>query len=84
MSSVPAGTAPPERRRELVNFGGNVTWQARCYRPRNEEEVLQILGRHRSERVRAIGSLHSWSDIAVTPGVTLDMSEPRRRAVRQG
>jgi hypothetical protein len=75
MSSVPAGTAPSQRRRELVNFGGNVTWQARCYRPRNEQEVLQILGRHRSERVRAIGSLHSWSDIAVTPGVTLDMSE---------
>jgi len=63
-----------EQRRTLVNFGGNSRWQARCYRPRDEQAVLNILERHRSERIRAIGSLHSWSDIAKVSGVTLDMS----------
>ncbi len=65
----------PGERRTLANFGGNRRWQARCYRPRDEEEVLAILGRHRTERIRAIGSLHSWSEIATVEGVTLDLSE---------
>jgi FAD/FMN-containing dehydrogenase len=60
--------------RALVNFGGNRRWVARRYRPRDEHEVLEILGRHRSQRVRAVGSLHSWSDIVVAPDVALDMS----------
>ena len=64
-----------ERLQALVNFGRNLRWQSRCYRPRNEDEVLEILERHRSERIRAIGSLHSWSDVAKVAGVTLDMSE---------
>jgi FAD/FMN-containing dehydrogenase len=60
--------------RPLVNFGGNRVWRARWYRPRNEQEVLEILERHRSKRIRAIGSLHSWSDTAVVSGVAVDMS----------
>ena len=47
-----------ERLRTLVNFGRNLRWQSRCYRPRDEDEVLEILERHRSERIRAVGSLH--------------------------
>jgi len=74
MSSVPTAAQQSEDRRTFVNFGGNLTWHAGCYRPRNEDEVLQILARHRSEQIRVIGSLHSWSDLGVTRGVTLDMS----------
>ena len=59
---------------DLVNFGGNQRWRASLYRPRDEREVLDILARHRSERVRAIGSLHSWSDVAAGADVALDMS----------
>jgi len=33
-----------ERRRTLVNFGRNLRWQALCYRPRNDDDVLEILG----------------------------------------
>jgi FAD/FMN-containing dehydrogenase len=62
-------------RRALVNFGGNRRWETRCYRPRDEQEVLAILGRHRSEQIRAIGSLHSWSEIAAVDGVTLDLGD---------
>jgi FAD/FMN-containing dehydrogenase len=60
--------------RRLVNFGGNRTWDARCYRPRDAEEVLDILARHRTERIRAIGSLHSWSRVAGGSSIVLDMS----------
>src|SRR5881394_3114145 len=64
-----------EQRRKLANFGRNLNWQSRWYRPRNDDDVLEILEKHRTERVRAIGALHSWSDVAQSDGVTLDMSE---------
>jgi len=64
-----------ERRRNLANFGRNLGWQSRWYRPRNDDDVLEIMERHRTERVRAIGALHSWSNIAQSDGVTLDMGE---------
>jgi hypothetical protein len=57
-----------------VNFGGNLTWRTRCYRPASEAEVLDILARHATGRIRVLGSKHSWSDIAVSGEVSLDMS----------
>jgi FAD/FMN-containing dehydrogenase len=60
--------------RALTNFGGNQTWRARCYQPRNEADVLAILARHRTGRVRVLGAGHSWSDVAVSSDVVLDMS----------
>jgi hypothetical protein len=65
--------ANPVIRRE-VNFGGNLTWQTRCYRPASEAEVLDILARYATGRIRVLGSKHSWSDIAVSGEVSLDMS----------
>lgn len=65
--------ANPVIQRE-VNFGGNLTWQTRCYRPASEAEVLDILARHATGRIRVLGSKHSWSDIAVSGEVSLDMS----------
>src|SRR5262245_42922121 len=43
------------------------------YRPRSESEVLQCLRRHRDERMRCIGSGHSWSPIFLTEGVLFDL-----------
>jgi L-gulono-1,4-lactone dehydrogenase len=57
-----------------TNFGGNQTWESRCYRPASEAEVLEILDRHGEGRIRAVGSKHSWSDIAAGTDVSLDMS----------
>ena len=58
----------------ITNFGGNVSFApARFYAPRSEAEVVEILARHRGERVRSIGSLHSWSHAAATRGVCLDL-----------
>jgi FAD/FMN-containing dehydrogenase len=59
---------------QQTNFGGNQTWRARCYVPADEQEVLKILARHADAPIRAFGGKHSWSDIAITDGVALDLS----------
>lgn len=60
--------------RRFVNFGGNQTWESRCYTPASEQEVIEILARHARETIRALGSLHSWSEIATDASVSLDLS----------
>jgi FAD/FMN-containing dehydrogenase len=58
----------------LTNFGGNVSFVPRhYYTPRDEREVLAVLDRHAGGHVRAIGSLHSWSDIAATDDAIVDL-----------
>src|SRR5262245_33553637 len=74
MASAPVREDDRGERCTLVNFGGNRTWETLRYCPRSEQEVLDILERHAKERIRVIGSLHSWSDAAVVSGVTIDMS----------
>ena len=69
-----ANTADPAERGPLTNFGGNHTSRPLRYRPSDDADVLAILDRYRHGPVRPFGSLHSWSDVAVTPGVALDMS----------
>jgi L-gulono-1,4-lactone dehydrogenase len=65
-------TAQPNCR--VINFGGNQTWRAHCYRPRYERDVLEILQRHRHGHVRPFGALHSWSDVAAGTDAAVDMS----------
>ena len=49
----------------ITNFGANVTFTPRHhYQPRSEGEVLEILAKHRGQRIHAAGSLHSWSEAA--------------------
>src|SRR5262249_53251285 len=58
----------------VTNFGGNTTFRpAGRYAPRSESELLDILRRHRGRRIRAIGRLHSWSDVTVCEDVLLDL-----------
>jgi FAD/FMN-containing dehydrogenase len=57
-----------------TNFGGNQTWESRCHQPATEAEVIEILDRTKNGRIRAMGSKHSWSDIAACTDVTLDLS----------
>ncbi len=59
---------------EIVNFGHNIRWTpSHSYRPTTEAELLEIMGRHRGEKLRVVASKHSWSPIAATEGVTIDM-----------
>ncbi|MEO2164445.1 MAG: FAD-binding protein, partial [bacterium] len=56
------------------NFGHNqVLRPSAAYTPADEQEVLQILDRHRGQRIRAVGRLHSWSEAVTGDGVLLDL-----------
>jgi len=58
----------------VENFGGNISFQpAHHYSPQSEAEVLEILVRHRGQRIKAIGRLHSWSEAARGDEVLLDL-----------
>jgi len=60
--------------RVLTNFGRNVSFRPKfLYAPRDEDEVRAVLEAHRGEPVRVIGALHSWSPLAETPGVVIDL-----------
>jgi FAD/FMN-containing dehydrogenase len=60
--------------KHLQNFGRNLDLRPSAYyEPRMESEVLEILGRHRGEKIRAIGSLHSWSSAPVSDGVVINL-----------
>lgn len=70
--------------RTLTNFGGNVSFRPKfLYAPATEDEVREILDRHRGEPIRVIGSLHSWSPIAETPGVAIDLRRMQRVEIRR-
>ncbi len=59
----------------IENFGRNVRIEpASIHRVDSEAEVLAILQANRRQQVRAIGSLHAWSDIAKTDGLVIEMS----------
>jgi FAD/FMN-containing dehydrogenase len=67
----------------IENFGRNVRFRARyCYCPRTQAEVLAVLARHAGQKIRVIGSLHSWSDVTACPEVILDMRRLNRVEVR--
>jgi FAD/FMN-containing dehydrogenase len=58
----------------LRDFGRTVRFSPRHrYTPADETELLDILDRHRAGRIRATGSLHSWSGAAVSDDVSLDL-----------
>jgi FAD/FMN-containing dehydrogenase len=58
----------------LENFGRNVRFgPAVLMTPNDENAVLACLEHHRGRNIRAIGSLHSWSEAAVGPDVVLDL-----------
>src|SRR5579859_5832258 len=72
-----------EVRRTWRNHLGNQQIDPlRVYAPRSIEEVSQIVRQAEEQRVtvRAVGSGHSWSDVALTRGYLLQtnrLSQPR-------
>ena len=58
---------------KIWNFGKNVCIEPEfVYRPKSNAEVLEILDKHRQQKIRVIGSLHAWSDAAKTTGVVIE------------
>jgi len=60
--------------RKVSNFSGNQSWYSVYYAPATEAEVLDILSRHPGATIRAVGSGHSWSDVAANADIALDLS----------
>lgn len=59
---------------KVVNFGSNLEFTPReFYRPTSENEVLQILDRHRGQKIRVVGRLHSWSPLVETDDVLVSL-----------
>lgn len=58
---------------EIVNFGGNLRWFSRVVRPSSEEEVLALLAASKDKTIRVISSRHSWSHIAASSDIALDL-----------
>ena len=64
------------RKRIIKNFGRNqVLRPSTAYTPSNEQELLQILNKHRGQRIRAVGRLHSWSEAVLSDDVLLDLRQ---------
>jgi FAD/FMN-containing dehydrogenase len=58
----------------IQNFGRNVLIEAESlFRVESEAEVLAVLQSSQGKQVRAIGSLHAWSNAADTDGVVIEM-----------
>ena len=58
----------------MKNFGGNIIFNpVSIYAPQTENEVLDILNKHNNNKIRVIGSLHAWSEVAVSDDVLIDL-----------
>ncbi|HEX6472164.1 MAG TPA: D-arabinono-1,4-lactone oxidase [Streptosporangiaceae bacterium] len=58
---------------EPTNWAGNITFRAReLHRPASVDELRRLVAR--GDRVRALGSAHSFNEIADTPGALVSLS----------
>jgi len=58
----------------IKNFGRNLRFKPKYfYSPNSESELLDILQLHIDEKIRVVGSLHSWSNLVKTDEVLIDM-----------
>ena len=61
-------------RKTIWNFGKNVRLEPKyLYQPGSYSELLKILDQHRDDQIRAIGSLHAWSEAAQSSDVVIEM-----------
>lgn len=66
----------------IWNFGKNVCIEPEfLYRPKSKADVLEVLAKHRQQKIRAIGSLHAWSEAAKTTGVVIELAALKSIAV---
>lgn len=67
-----------EKRARWTNWAGNQTAAPlRIHKPRTEEELVAVVRRavERGERVKAVGSGHSFTSIALTDGHLVDLAD---------
>lgn len=67
---------------QLRNFGCNLQFEPdRYYEPLDEQQVLEILKRHRGKSIRVVGKLHSWSAAPVGEGIVLSLKHLQEVAI---
>lgn len=60
----------------FVNWGKNISCKQRWYQPETEEEIRQLI--EKNEKIRLIGSGHSWSGLCVTHGACVNLDHYNR------
>ena len=64
-----------EKAKIVQNFGRNLRFKPKhIYSPNNRVELIDILQKHNSGKIRVVASKHSWSDLIETEDVLIDMS----------
>ncbi len=59
-----------------ANFYGNVHFRPEySYVPQSKPEVYEILRVHRADKIRVVGSGHSWSDVAASSSVMISLAK---------
>ena len=59
----------------VQNFGRNLRFKPKhIYSPNNRVELIDILQKHNSGKIRVVASKHSWSGLIETEDVLIDMS----------
>ena len=59
----------------VQNFGRNLSFKPLySYSPINKDELIDILEKHNSGKIRVVASKHSWSSLIETKDVLIDMS----------
>ena len=67
--------AEQEKTEVVTNFGGNLKFTAaEVCRPTSENELLRFLEQNPTRKIRAMGSLHAWSELVETSEVLIDLS----------
>src|SRR5262245_24571181 len=58
----------------VLNFGGNLRFKPRhSYAPKTNAEVLAILDKHSTGKIRVVGAKHAWSPGIVSDDVLIDL-----------
>ena len=64
-----------EQAKIVQNFGHNLRFKpSHVYSPVNKDELIDILEKHKSGKIRVVASKHSWSGLIETEDVLIDMS----------
>ena len=64
-----------EKAKIVQNFGRNLRFKPKhIYSPNNRVELIDILQKHNSGKIRVVASKHSWSGLIETEDVLIDMS----------
>ena len=64
-----------EKAKIVQNFGRNLRFKPKhIYSPNSRVELIDILQKHNSGKIRVVASKHSWSGLIETEDVLIDMS----------